>query len=161
METAWDSELAAFLSDLSAVQSESLELLTRKREMLVQADAVGLASLGGEEERLIEKLQGCLMRREDLLHRAAEEGRPAGSIRQLAESLPQAERKRLAAEAAQAASRTRILQHHSLTNWVIIQKTLIHLSQMVEIIATGGQLKPTYGKDESTCSTGGLVNQVG
>ena len=58
----------------------------------------------------------------------------------------------------------RLLQHHSLTNWVLVQRTLIHLSQVLEIIATGGRLKPTYGKDDSADSggfpgrSGGLAN---
>ena len=41
----------------------------------------------------------------------------------------------------------RLLQHQSLTNWVLAQKALLHVAQMLEIIATGGRLKPTYGKD--------------
>ena len=60
----------------------------------------------------------------------------------------------------EATARMRLLQHHSLTNWVLVQRTLIHLSQMLEIIATGGRLKPTYGKDDSVNSGGFLVDQA-
>ncbi len=48
----------------------------------------------------------------------------------------------------------------TITNWVVAQRTLIHLSQLLEIIATGGRMKPTYGKEEAEHTTGGLVNQV-
>jgi len=51
-----------------------------------------------------------------------------------------------------------LLQHHSLVNWVVIQRTLLHLSQMLEIIATGGRLQPTYGKGESSTASGTLMD---
>jgi hypothetical protein len=74
--------------------------------------------------------------------------------------LPQSERQKLTPTMREATARMRLLQHHSLTNWVLVQRTLIHLSQMLEIIATGGRLKPTYGKDDSVNSGGFLVDQA-
>jgi uncharacterized protein with gpF-like domain len=159
MSTVWESELAGFLTELSAVQSESLDVLARKREALVSADREGLAAVSEEEGRLIERLQGCLTRREALLKRAAEEGLPSDSIRTLAKTVS-GSRGELAGRANQAAIHARLLQHNSLTNWVITQRTLIHLSQMLEIIATGGQLRPTYGKEEPARAGGALINQV-
>ncbi len=160
MQTSWESELAKFLTDLSSVQEESLEILTRKTRLLAGRDRQGLAALGQEEEQLIAKLQACLQQRQSLLDQAAAEGLPAKNIRSLAESLPKGSREKMRTQVKQAASRTRLLQHHSLTNWVLAQRTLIHLSQLLEIIATGGRMKPTYGKAESDHTTGGLVNQV-
>jgi hypothetical protein len=43
---------------------------------------------------------------------------------------------------------------------VVVQRTLIHLSQMLEIIATGGQMQPTYGKKESVQARGALVDRA-
>jgi hypothetical protein len=43
---------------------------------------------------------------------------------------------------------------------VIAQRTLIHLSQLLEIIATGGRLQPTYGRAVAE-PCGALLNQVG
>ncbi len=160
MDAAWDSQLTAFLSDLSSVQDASLELLTRKRKLLVASDREGLLALGAEEEQLIERLQGCLRRREELLHQAAGQGLPSESIRSLAGALPKAQRVPLSAEIQKAASQARLLQHHSLTNWLLVQRTLIHLSQMLEIIATGGRRKPTYGKEHVDSNHGTLLNQV-
>jgi len=160
MDAAWDSQLASFLSDLSSVQDASLELLTRKRKLLLASDREGLLALGAEEERLIERLQGCLTRREELLRQAAGQGLPSESIRSLAGALPKEQRAPLTAEIQKATSQARLLQHHSLTNWVLVQRTLIHLSQMLEIIATGGHLKPTYGKDRVDSTHGILLNQV-
>jgi hypothetical protein len=160
MDAAWDSQLTNFLSELSSVQDTSLELLTRKRKLLVASDREGLLALGAEEEQLIERLQGCLTRREELLQQAAGQGLPSESIRSLAGALPKAQRVPLTTEIQKVTSQARLLQHHSLTNWVLVQRTLIHLSQMLEIIATGGHLKPTYGKDHVNSSHGTLLNQV-
>ena len=52
----------------------------------------------------------------------------------------------------------RILQHHSLANWVLAQRSLLHVSQLLEIIATGGRMQPTYGDSESVHARGSLVN---
>lgn len=160
MQTSWESELAHFLTELSSVQGESLEILTQKTKLLAAADRQGLADLGQQEEQLIEKLQQCMQQRQALLDRAAAEGLPSENLRSLTKALPTPARERLGDQVSQASARTRLLQHHSLTNWVLVQRTLIHLSQLLEIIATGGQMKPTYGKEESVQTTGALVNQV-
>ena len=52
-----------------------------------------------------------------------------------------------------------LLQHHSLANWVLAQRSLLHISQLLEIIATGGRLRPTYGKSEPVLARGALVDQ--
>ncbi|MHC4406816.1 MAG: hypothetical protein ACYTG0_44925, partial [Planctomycetota bacterium] len=69
MQTTWESELAGFLTRLSAAQDESLEILSKKRELLVAADTQGLADVQAREQALIERLQECLRQREDLLRR--------------------------------------------------------------------------------------------
>ena len=160
MESAWESELASFLTELSAVQDESLEILTQKRELLVAADVDGLAEVTRREQGLIERLQGCLERRAKLLERAGQEGLPSESIRSLAAALPDGEKKELTDQLNEATGRTRLLRHHSLTNWVLVQRTLIHLSQMLEIIATGGRLQPTYGEGQPAGASGALVDRA-
>ena len=159
MQTVWESEIAAFLRDLSAVQDRTLDLLTRKRRMLVEADQEGLAALGTEEQGVLQSLQECLQRRESLLDRAGSEGLPSDSIRSLTRALPRGSRRGLLDEVDQARSRARLLHHHGLLNCVLVQKTLIHLSQLLEIIATGGRLQPTYGKAVHAPGGGALVDR--
>jgi len=160
METSWESELAKLLGDLLAVQGDLLAMLVRKRELLAASDSAGLAALAPEEERLIAGLQQCVDRRKQLLVRAGQEGLPAVSIRALAKALPPAQRSRLDERIRLASSRARLLRHHSLTNWVVVQRTLLHLSQMLEIIATGGRLTPTYGGRETVHASGALVDHA-
>ncbi len=159
MAIAWESELAEFLRQLSAVQARTLDVLVRKRQMLAAADAEGLAGMAAEEREVMESLQGCLDRREELLEQARREGLPCGDLGALTKALPKASRGPFAAQFREAAHRTRLLRHSSLTNWVLMQKTLLHLSQLLEIIATGGQFQPTYEKGGCASTTGVLVNR--
>ncbi len=160
MKTSWESELAELLNDLLAVQDDLLAILTKKCELLANCDADGLAAVGQQEEELVESLKECLARREALLARARLDGFPAGNIQALAGALPREQRKAIREQVKLAGSRARLLKHLSLTNWVVVQRTLIHLSQLLEIIATGGRLKPTYGREEPIGASGSLVDKA-
>ncbi len=160
MAVEWETEVAGLLSELSDVQGELLHVLERKRELLVSGDQGAIAALQADEQTVLERLQACHERRTDLLAQAASDGRPVESIGALTATLPPAPRKSLGRQVQEAQSRARILQHHSLTNWVLAQRALIHLSQMLEIIATGGRLQPTYGSGASSTNSGSLVDQA-
>ena len=160
MEASWESELASLLTDLLATQDRLLGILTRKRELLAAADTEGLAEISAQEQELIGSLQHSLQRREQLLERARLEGLPAGSVESLARSLPRGSRGKMGERVKLAKSRARLLKHHSLTNWVLVQRTLIHLSQVLEIIATGGRLQPTYGEGDPVNASGALVDRA-
>jgi len=160
MDTAWESELAELLTDLLAAQDDLIDVLTKKRRLLAEVDTEGLAAIGQQEQNLIERLQQCMQRREALLGRAAAEGLPSDSIRSLTSALPRSQRGELGNRVKLANARSRLLQHHSLTNWVLVQRSLLHLSQMLEIIATGGQMQPTYEKGDSVRASGALVDRA-
>ena len=159
-ESAWESELAGFLTELSAVQDELFGVLKRKLSLLGTADAPGLDALSAVELKLAERLQECHGRRCALLERAGREGLPADSLRSLAAALPGRQRKQLQSQVALAAEKSRLLQHQSLSNWVVTQRTLLHLSQLLEIIATGGKPRPTYGREDSVSSGGALLDRA-
>lgn len=160
MSSPWETELAEFLTSLMAVQDETLGVLTKKCELLAKADSVGLAELEPREAELVSRLQACLTRRGELLEQASQEGLPADSIQSLTKSLPSGRHGELPSRVKLAKARARLLQHRSLTNWVVAQKTLLHLSQMLEIIATRGRGKPTYDRGEPVAAGGGaLVDQ--
>ncbi|MEX0586964.1 MAG: flagellar export chaperone FlgN [Pirellulales bacterium] len=148
------------LTELSAVQDELLAFLTVKRKLLGAADAVGLAGMQHRELDLTERLQRCHERRGELLAQAAGQGLPSDSLRALGASLPKSERQSLDDSMRQAAARSRLLQHHSLTNWVLTQRTLLHLAQLLEIIGTGGRTSPTYGKGELRGASGAMVDHA-
>ena len=148
------------LGELSSTQQELLDLLAEKRPLLVTADAVGLAALEGREAELFARLEACQQRRADLLAQAKTQGKPSTSVRRLVGSLSRPERMGVESSLQQVTARSRLLQHQSLTNWVIVQRNLIHLAQMLEIIATRGRPQPTYGKDAPAAPSGAFVDQA-
>ena len=129
---------ATLLSTLSAVQGDLLALLTEKRKALAEGDLGQLQQINRREGELVTRLEVCHSQRQELLNAAAGQGLPSGSVRSLTASLPANQREVLEPTVEQASRQSRLLQHNSLTNWVLVQRTLIHLSQMIEIIATGG-----------------------
>ena len=156
----WEGELAALLSELSSVQEELLEVLVQKRNLMIESDLDGMSQLQPREDSVAQRLQACHQRRSLLLQRAAEQGLVADNIRQLAASVGHSNRQQFGKQLQDVSARMRLLQHQGLTNWVLAQRTLLHLSQMLEIIATGGQLQPTYGKGDSAHARGSLVDRA-
>jgi hypothetical protein len=154
----WDTEIAALLDELSSVQDELLAVLALKREQLIAGDLPGLAETQVREEQLAERLKHCQEQRADLLVAARKEGLAGGSLGSLASAVNGRGRGKLGERANAANTRMKLLRNECLTNWVLAQRALLHVSQLVEIIATGGRLQPTYGEGESVHSRGSLVN---
>jgi flagellar biosynthesis/type III secretory pathway chaperone len=159
--TAWDTELAGMLAELSATQDELLFVLGEKRRRLAQGEMHRLDEMHDREQNVLARLEACRDRRAALLEQAAQEGLPSDSIRSLTAAIPAQRRGDLGERVKLATNRMNLLRHQSLTNWVLAQQALVHLSQMIEIIATGGRLQPTYGEGASSLATGNLLDQAG
>jgi hypothetical protein len=156
----WESELAALLQRLAAAQQELLSLLATKRELIVQRDHQGLGALASREGELVSELQACQQRRQELLGRADAEGLPNGSLAELSAALPKSAAQSLRKPVAEAQNRARLIRHECLTQWVAVQRTVLHLSQMLEIIATGGRSQTTYGNGRVVERSGALMDQA-
>ena len=154
-----ETEIGALLDELSSVQSELLGVLNDKREALIRADVNRLTELQPREERLASRLAECQERRSALLAAAKEQGRPHDSIAKVAKTARGGKHSKLGERVKETAARMRLLQHQSLANWVLAQRSLLHVSQLIEIIATGGRMQPTYGDKESVHARGSIVNQ--
>ncbi|WP_254506918.1 flagellar protein FlgN [Anatilimnocola floriformis] len=159
----WEQAITQLLAELSGTQEELFEVLAEKRARLASVDVSGMGELQTREQSLLERLQVCHARREELLAAAQREGLPGDSMTSLANRTVPATKgssgEKLRKELATTASRMRLLQTQSLTNWVVAQRSLLHVSQLLEIIATGGRLQPTYGVGEGGLhARGGLVD---
>jgi flagellar biosynthesis/type III secretory pathway chaperone len=152
------ADVAELLSDLSEVQSELLDLLRQKQGRMLKHAPEEIDSLTAREHELVGKLQVCQERRAALLEQAKADGLPGDSIASLAQMVEGNPRGVLARDVKEAAARMRVLQHHSLVNWVLAQRALLHVAQLLEIIATGGRMQPTYGKGAGATSSGNLLN---
>jgi hypothetical protein len=158
----WDSGFASLLDELTEVQTELLAVLEKKRQLLGQMDSDGLDALQEREGALVGRLQQCQDHRQQLLDQAAAVGAPASNLRSLARARGLERHRASEPRLQQAQMQARLLQHHALTNWVIAQKTLLHLTHLLEIVATGGRLQPTYGQiGDSAPASGLLFNHAG
>lgn len=160
MQADWENDLADLLRDLTSVQAELLQVLTGKQRLLARADTDNVAAMQAREQALVERLETCHQRRSTLLQQAAGEGLPAKTLRALATALPSREQESLKPQFNLAEARGRLLRHQSLANWVLAQRTLLHLAQLLEIIATGGSPCPTYEQGASAPSAGTLLNEA-
>ena len=160
MDNQWETEIAELLGRLSDAQQQLLALLSKKGALLTSRDHQGLAALMPEEESLCNELQACYHRRQELLTAAEEAGLPSDSIQSLAGVLPSPAEEPLKKPLQESVERSRLLRHHSITQWVVVQRTLLHLSHMLEIIATGGQSEPTYGNRSTSISSGALIDRA-
>lgn len=155
----WEQELVSLLEELSSAQDELLEVLVAKKDCLAAANLEALPDLQVRELALGERLQACHARRGEILAAAKEQNLPGDSIGRLAATLPARQRDKLGKQVKESQARMRLLQNQSITNWVLAQRSLLHVSQLLEIIATGGRLQPTYGEGETVHAVGSLVNQ--
>jgi flagellar biosynthesis/type III secretory pathway chaperone len=155
----FESEITALLDDLAAVQADLLSVLDEKRRALTKADVATLADLQPREERLSERLAACQQRRSELLAAADREGLPSENVAKLANKTAPGKHSKLGSRVKETTARMRLLQHNALANWVLAQRSLLHVSQLLEIIATGGRIQPTYGDRESVHACGSLLNQ--
>jgi hypothetical protein len=156
--TAWEDELGSLLCELTSVQADLLAVLGAKREAMGRKDAHASDDLQPRAAQLLDRLQACHARRAELLQFAADRGLPSASLTKLATRAAPGVRDKLGKQIKESALRMRLLQHESLANWVLAQRSLLHISQMLEIIATGGRLLPTYGPGEPTLTGGALVD---
>lgn len=158
-ELNWEDEISGLLSELADTQSELLEILSYKQQQLAGKSEFSVDD-ADREIKLLERLHACHERRSDLLQTAKQKGKPAASLRTLAETLPEPAtgKAQFRSRFKQAEQQSRLIQHRCLTQWLVAQRNLIHLSQMLEILATGGRDQPTYGNGPMSTQTGGLMD---
>jgi flagellar biosynthesis/type III secretory pathway chaperone len=157
-ELSLDAELASLLERLSTVQQELLALLAEKRQLILRRDHASLAALAERERDLAERLQACQRDRQRLLSQADASGLPGGTLADLAAAMPSSNR--LERPVTEARDRARLIRHECLSQWVVFQRSVLHLSQLLEIIATGGRLQPTYGQGAASSCGGALIDQA-
>ncbi len=157
-----ERDILQFLEEISAVQEQAIAVLTKKQRLLVKPDREGLSQIATEEKDILAYLDRCVKRREEILAAAKKIGKASDSIQTLSRQIfpgnPDVRRK-----VDEAVFRSRLIRNLNLTNWVMTQKSIIHLTQMLEIVATRGQGKPTYKRvpaQETGVSGGGFVDRT-
>jgi hypothetical protein len=153
-------DVGGLLHDLTEVQTALLSVLQKKREAMAKGAIQQLSELQPIEEEINGRLKICFERRSEILERGQSQGVSAVTLAEMTNQLSDkshGEIGNLEEQFQESRDRVRELQLEHLTNWVIAQKSLLHVSQILEIVATGGKIKPTYGKDDF-CARGALVD---
>ena len=153
-----EQQLRDLLHDLAETQQDLLELLSDKRKLAAAGDWDALAMTQERHDDLLKRLERLHARRLELLRLAAAAGHPSDSLTTLVDRID-LETPHVRSELRQVATRMRLLQHESLTTWVVTQRSLLHLSHLLEILATGGRMRPTYGRETLPVSQGSYVDQ--
>ena len=154
------TDIPTFLTQLIETQNQMLAVLHKKQSLLVRPEKEALAAITAEEEAMVDNMQRMLNRREEILTAARMQNIPCDSIEQLCEHFfpHNIEVQKLLIEAK---SRTQQIQLLAYTNWTMSRKSLIHVSQILELLETRGQGKTTYQpQPETALSRGGFVDRV-
>ncbi len=153
----WDSDFTSLLDELTEVQTELLAVLEQKRRLLGQMDSDGLDAIQDREGALIGRLQHCQERRQLLLDQASAVGTTAPNLRTLARARGSERHRASEPRLQQAQLQARLLQHHALTNWVIAQKTLLHLTHLLEIVRNRRPITTDLWTDRGSRAASGLL----
>jgi hypothetical protein len=137
------TDIQTFLNQLIDAQTQMLAILHKKQAILVKPEKDAMALISTEEEEALAMMQNILKRREELLTTARLQNIPGDSIEQLCEHFfpHNIEIQKLLAEARHRTQQIRLLCY---TNWTMSRKSLIHVSQILELLETQGQGKTTY-----------------
>lgn len=157
----WQTELTVFLNELESAQENALKVLRRKQVSLANANVKEMQTIADEESAAVERLDVCLQRRERLLAEAAKNNMPSDTIENLCKSQPQTTN--LTKRIKKSKHNSRLIQYQSLTNWVLTQRSVIHLNQLIELIKNKGKKSPTYNKNKQKSNPdngGNLVDKV-
>ncbi len=153
----WEAEILDLLDELSQVQDALFGVLSEKRACMARHDLEAMAAFNTREEEVRQRLENCHTRRQQLLRAARQRSLSSDSLQSLAKTGTAGSSVNLGKQVNDATSRLRLLQHESLTNWVIAQRSLLHYAQMLEILATGGQPDPTYKERTAPVRRGGTL----
>ena len=151
-------DLSSFFNELSEVQHELGVVLVEKRQRLIDVDAEVLQIVETRENQLLARLQQCSEHRQEFLAAAKHRGLPAESLQSALAALPQDDqRQALQSQLADAAMRCLQLRHTSITTWVLAPRSFIHISPLLNIIATGDHRPPTHYDDAAVPARRGLA----
>jgi hypothetical protein len=154
------TEIQNFLRQLSESQDQLLAVLQEKQAILVHPEKEAITLISAEEEKIVEKMQHILERREELLTTARLQNISGDSIEQLCEHFfpRNIEVHKLLTEVKHRTQQIGLLAY---TNWTMSRKSMIHLSQILELLETRGQGKTTYHpQSKSVTSRGTSVDRV-
>jgi len=161
MSTALLDEVRGFLNGLEATQSDLRELYSKKRSALQGARADELIRLAETETTLTRALHEHMKRRHRILQQANRQGVAATTIEELIdqETDQQAflggDGRELRSQIADLQRMSALLRRESWIHWIIAHRAYQYHSELLDLIAQGGEKRPTYGGPTGSRDSGG------
>lgn len=151
------TRLTTFLDRLERVQAALVELFAEKRRSLVTARTSELAQLAAREAEAAKALQEVVADRSRLLSDARRSGYRTDSIGGLVPLMgalvPAEWVERLRRAEAVAAQ----LREESWVHWIISHRCYNHYTELLDLIAHGGETSPTYSRQPDRSAAGGVL----
>jgi hypothetical protein len=158
-------DVVRFLNALEETQEALLAVFTAKRTAIDNLQPEVMERLSLQEGELARRLQTLAGQRAELLNRARRAGMPAATLLELTGAIGKTERDArirsvLAAVEEKirwAQRRTTELQRESWVQWIVSHRSYNHYTELLELIAHGGQAAPTYGAPTGTHMARGVI----
>ena len=151
------SELDAYLTDLEKVQADLAQLLDEKGHALQTIDQEALGRLSPREGQLTQKLEGLLAVRRQMLKRAGPEAVRQDSLAALVAGRAGAGPADCLERMDRARESARQLRRQSWVQWIVAHRSCRFYTEMLDLIAYGGQAVPTYGEGSTATPSGGAL----
>ena len=148
-------DIQNFLKQLIEAQHQMLAVLQKKQKILVNPEKEAVAAISVEEEQTLAAMHHMIERREELLTAARLQNVPCETIEQLCEHFfpRHLEVQKLLNEVKHLARQISFL---GFTNWKMGRQSLIHIEQILELLATRGQGITTYHPQSQAVSARGV-----
>lgn len=163
MTSADLSAVADYLDEYLDVQQSLLDVMTAKLDVLAKRSLEETRALDAREAELVERLKACVERRQGLLADPELNATGQSTLKRIVRSVADAddagEDLHLSRRFDAAEKNNRDLRMRSVSAWVLAQRSVVHWSQMLEIVAAQGQNVPTYKRDRKLRSRGALIDQ--
>ncbi|MDR0391349.1 MAG: flagellar protein FlgN [Planctomycetaceae bacterium] len=152
-----------FLSQLTEVQELAISVLGEKQVFLVDSGNLELEEVSVREGELVTRLREIQDKRQAILRRAEKSGTKAESITVLCQLLFPTNLN-LRKQINDAKQRSRQIHFLALSNLTMMQRSISHLGQIMELIETRGLGKTTYPntaiKSDNHNGSSGIVDRV-
>lgn len=165
MTSADLTAVADYLDEYLDVQQSLLDVMSAKLDVLAKRSLEEARALDAREAELVERLKHCVERRQGLLADPGLNETRQPTLKRLVESIGKPNEEAadggLSRRFDAAERNNRELRMRSVSAWVLAQRSVVHWSQMLEIVAAQGQNVPTYKRDRKLRSRGALIDQEG
>jgi len=139
------NEVARLLAELESTQGELQALFHRKKDVLRKPQPEALLEIAQEEAKLVERLQGHLSRREDVLKAAGQGGYVGETLGTVVRAIGGEGAEALAERIERLQRDAEVIRRESWVQWIVTHRSFKQYTEMLELIANQGQRSPSYG----------------